>query len=119
MLPDGFHDRRHRFSYLIAVEHARRIRLDPSLLEAARDHMERRLPYHRAGEDMWRKLLDAGVEAVVAALLDQSPAGDYARETAPAFGGIPASIRRALLAQAAEPVTRGSGMERADGAQVF
>ncbi len=41
METDGFRNRQHRFSYLIAIEHAKRIRLDPSLLDAASRFMDR------------------------------------------------------------------------------
>ena len=103
MESDGFPNRQQRFSYLIALEHAKRVRLDPSLLTEASRHMDRRSPECRAGEDLWRRTIAEGVEAVVAALTDRSPSGDYARETAPAFGGIPAPRRRELLAAAYLP----------------
>ena len=104
METDGFRNRQHRFSYLIAIEHAKRIRLDPSLLNAASRFMDGLQPDCRAGEERWRRLLAAGVEPVVAALADRSEEGDLTRETAPAFGGIPAPTRRALLALSYSPL---------------
>lgn len=106
MEADCFRNRQQRFSYLVAKENARRIKQDPTLLAEGRRHLDARLPEFAAGADLWRRLLDEGADAVAAALVERSATGDYVRETAPSFGGLPARTRAALLARAATPLER-------------
>lgn len=104
---DGFRDRNHRYSYLVARENARRIAADPSVLEAGRRHFDRfsrDAPHGRDGSALWSALLDAGAEAVAERLTERSARGDYARETAPSFGGLPGPVRARLLAEARKPL---------------
>ena len=104
---DGFRDRSDRFSYLVARENARRIAADPRLLDDARSHLARFLapdPYQRDGVALWLTILDAGPGEVVRRLLDRSAAGDYARQTAPSFGALPAAVRARLAQAAARPI---------------
>jgi len=104
---DEFRDRSHRYSYLVACETARRLQEDPGLIEIGRQHLEKfqaGKAEYRAGCELWLGLLNAGVPTIVSALTARSHAGDYARETAPSFGGLPARVRTRLLAQAAMPV---------------
>ena len=103
---DEFRDRSHRYSYLVACETARRLQEDAGLIEVGRQHLEAfqaGRPEYRRGYELWLSLLQAGVPTIVSALTARSPAGDYARETAPSFGGLPARIRTRLLAKAATP----------------
>lgn len=113
---DGFRDRNHRYSYLVARETARRIAVDPAVLEAGRRHLDRFSrgdPAQRDGCALWSGLLDAGPEAVVARLTERGERGDYARETAPSFGGLPGPVRTRLLREAAEPLTPGRSVSTA------
>ena len=92
MEADEFRDRNRRYSFLIACENARRILADPSVLEAGRRHLDRftrGVPQRRHGYALWSALLDEGAEAVAARLTGRGERGDYARETAPSFGGLP------------------------------
>ena len=103
MEADGFRDRTQRYSYLVACENARRILADPAVLEAGRRHLERFSagnPHRRDGYALWSALLDDGAAAVTARLTERGERGDYTRETAPSFGGLPgpAAGRGALAA---------------------
>lgn len=107
MEPDGFIDCSQRFSYLLACENARRVATDPALLDAASAHLERFSqpdPHQRRGYEMWRALLDGPVDAVVAILVERSTRADYARETAPAFPGLPVATRTELLRLSRSPL---------------
>ena len=107
MATDGFRDRGDRFSYLVARENARRIAADPSLVDFAKRHLERFSrpdPHQRDGVALWLKILDAGPGDVVRHLLDRSPQGDYARQTAPSFGGLPAATRSRLAIASSQPI---------------
>ena len=104
---DGFVDRSQRFSDLPACETARRIAGEPALLSAASAHLERFArddPRQRRGYALWRALLDGPCDAVVALLTARSAAGDYVRETAPAFPGLPVATRTRLLRIARSPL---------------
>ncbi len=107
---DGFRDRSDRFSYLVARENARRIAADPGLLDHARRHLARFSapdPWQRDGVALWSAILDAGPGEVVRRLLDRSAEGDYARQTAPSFGALPAQMRARLAQNAARPIEEG------------
>ncbi len=107
---DGFRDRNHRYGYLVARENARRIAEDPAVLEAGRRHLDRFSrgdPAQRDGYALWSSLFDAGAEAVVARLTERGERGDYARETAPSFGGLAGPVRARLSRGAAEPLAAG------------
>ena len=107
MDPDGFRDRNQRYGYLVACENARRILADPAVLEAGRRHLERftrGVPQRRHAHALWSALLDAGAAAVAARLTERGGRGDYARETAPSFGGLPGPVRARLLAGARAPL---------------
>ena len=118
MEPDGFHDRNQRYGYLVARENARRIAADPAVAEAGRRHLEAfsaRDPSQRDGALLWRSIFAAGSEEVVRRLLDRSPDGDYARQTAPSFGALPPRTRARLLRLATEPLAPASGGEAQAG----
>ena len=100
---DGFRDRNHRYSYLVACENARRLAEDPRRLVAARRHLDRFSrddPAQRGGFSLWSALLDAGPDVVAARLTERGEPGDYARETAPSFGGLPGPVRARLSREA-------------------
>lgn len=104
---DGLHDRNRRYSYLVARENARRILANPALLESGRRHLERFSagdPHQRHGYALWTALLDEGAVAVAARLTERGERGDYARDTAPSFGGLPGRVRARLLAEARSPL---------------
>ncbi len=107
MDPDGFRDRNHRYSYLVACENARRLAEDPHRLFAARRHLDRFSrddPAQREGYAFWSALLDADPDIIAARLTERGERGDYARETAPSFGGLPGPVRARLLLEAREPL---------------
>ena len=107
MDPDGFRDRNHRYSYLVACENARRIVEDPQCLVAARQHLDRfsrNDPAQRAGFMLWSKLLDDDPEIIAARLTERGEPGDYTRETAPSFGGLSGPARSRLSREAQEPM---------------
>lgn len=104
---DGFHDRNHRYGYLVARENARRIAADPAVAEVGRQHLEAHSagdPLQRDGTALWRSIFAAGPEEVVRRLLDRSAEGDYARQTAPSFGALPPRMRARLLRLASRPL---------------
>ena len=105
---DGFRDRNARFQYLVARENARRIIADPAVAETGRHHLVRFSvpdPYQRAGVALWLRIFEQGPDEVVRCLLDRSPQGDYARETAPSFGALPVRLRARLVAASHTPLT--------------
>jgi len=105
---DGFYDRNHRYSYLVACENARRIAEDPEILKAAHHHLDRFSrddPHQKDGYALWSSLLDEAPETIVAQLMERSERGDYARQTAPSFGGLPGPVRTRLLRQARVPLS--------------
>ena len=105
--PDGFRDRNHRYSYLVACENARRLLEDPRYLVSARLHLQRFSrddPAQRDGFALWSVLLDADPQSVAARLTERGERGDYTRETAPSFGGLPGPVRARLSRQAQEPL---------------
>ena len=104
--------RNHRFSRLVGIENARRVLEQPEVLRSARAHLDRFSkgdPGQADGYALWDRLLGQGPEAVAAALRDPSPWGDYARETAPSFGGLPAPVRASLIRQARADAGRQGG----------
>ena len=107
MEQDGFHDRNHRYSYLVACENARRIAEDPQILRSARCHLDRFSrddPHQKHGYALWSALLDEAPGTVIARLTERSERGDYARQTAPSFGGLPCPVRTRFLKQARVPL---------------
>lgn len=103
--------RTRRFSALIAGENARRVLEDPAVLAGAKAHLDRFSkgdPHQRDGYALWSGLLAQGPEAA-AALRDPSPQGDYARETAPSFGGLPPALRTRFLKTARAGGASGDG----------
>ena len=112
MDPDTPRSRGWRFSYLIACENARRVLADPAVLAGAKAHLHRFSkgdPHQRDACLLWDRLLAEGAGTVAAALRDPGPRGDYARETAPSFGGLPPAVRRRFLALARAPGQLDSG----------
>ena len=110
MAQDGFRDRNDRFSFLIARENARRITHDPAVAEAGRQHLAKFSipdPHQRAGVALWLQIFEKGPAEVVRCLLDRSPAGDYARQTAPSFGALPADLRKRLAIASCQPLPNG------------
>ena len=108
MEADGFRDRNQRYSYLVACENARRILADALVLETGRRHLDRfcrDVPQRSHGYALWSALLDKGAEAVAVRLTERGELGDYTRETAPSFGGLPGPVRVRLLAEARAPLS--------------
>lgn len=108
MEADGFRDRNQRYGYLVACENARRILADPSVIETGRRHLDRfarGVPQRRDSYAHWSALLDEGAETVAARLTERGERGDYTRETAPSFGGLPGPVRTRLLAEARSPLS--------------
>ena len=84
-----FRDRHDRIDYLKAREEARRILADPGLLASARAFLERAMapdPQQRDAVALWRAVLARPAPEVAALLVEDSPRGQYARETRPVFG---------------------------------
>ena len=107
MGPDGFRDRNHRYSYLVACENARRLVEDPPRIVAARAHLARFSrddPAQHEGYALWSALLDADPGTIAARLTERGERGDYTRETAPSFGGLPGPVRARLSREAREPL---------------
>jgi hypothetical protein len=103
MEDDGFRDRHHRYSYLVACEIARRIVEDPTLVESGRRHLlrfSRPDPAQREAYALWERLIDQPVSLIAERLTERSARGDYTRETAPAFGHLPGPVRSRLLREA-------------------
>jgi hypothetical protein len=85
----SFRDRHERLKYLKACETARRIVLEPGLIEQARGFLERAMapdPHQRAYTVMWRELLMLPPEQIAAALVEDSDRGQLLRDTSPVFG---------------------------------
>ena len=85
----GFRDRHDRLKYLKATETARRLVLDPSLVESARRFVEEAMasdPHQAAYAAMWRALLERPAGEIAAALIEDSGRGDLLRDTCPVFG---------------------------------
>ena len=107
MDPDGFRDRNHRYSYLVACENARRLVDDPQRLVAARHHFDRfsrNDPAQRDGVALWSALFVADPGTIAARLTERGERGDYTRETAPSFGGLPGPTRARLSREAGAPL---------------
>ncbi len=98
-----FHGRNHRFGYLIACEVARRMAVDPTILDVGARHLARFAaadPHQRAGAELWSGLIVSGPNAVIERLTERSARGDHARQTAPSFGALPPGVRAELLRRA-------------------
>jgi hypothetical protein len=84
-----FYDAHERRSYLRAVEIAKRLVDDPSLVARGKEFLERfsrRDPHQTAAYRKWSKILrDAGPEEIARMLLQDSAEGAELRETAPVF----------------------------------
>ena len=107
METDGFWDRNHRFSYLVAWEKARRITEDPRIMALGLAHLERfsrHDPHQAHGYALWRGLLALSPAEVALRLVERSEVGDYVRQTAPPFGGLPATLRARLVREARTPL---------------
>lgn len=84
-----FHDRHHHLDYLKAELVARRLIETPEVIDGARAHMDRfwRDDPHAAHYlAIWEKLLDRPPAEIAARLLEDTPEGQYLRETRPPFG---------------------------------
>ncbi len=104
---DGFPDRHRRYAFLVYREIAGRIIDDPGLVELGREHLDRfaaRDPRQRDAFAVWDALLKEPASTIAARLTERSADGDYLRETAPAFGALPGSVRQRLLLQARSPL---------------
>lgn len=85
----GFRDRHDRLKYLKAMETARRLSLDPSLVESARRFVEEAMasdPHQAAYAATWRAMLERPANEIAAALIEDSARGDLLRDTCPVFG---------------------------------
>jgi hypothetical protein len=85
----AFRDRHDRFAWLKPREEVRRILADPSLLDSARRFVEDAMAPHenlRAHAARWREVLALPPEQVAALLVEDSPHGQFLRETRPVFG---------------------------------
>lgn len=106
MEDDGFRDRHHRYSYLVACEIARRIVEDPTLIDSGRRHLarfSRGNPAQRHGYRLWERLIEEPADRIAERLTERTARGDYTRETAPAFGHLPGPVRTRLLQEARSP----------------
>jgi hypothetical protein len=94
------HDRNDRFSLLLHRDLVRAIEKDPSVLARARRTIVRWQAAHGRSVqawDEWLKLLDAGAEAVLNAMLDEGGEGVRLRQSSPFAGIIPNRRRWELL----------------------
>jgi hypothetical protein len=85
----SFRDRHERLKYLKACETARRITLDPRLVDQARQFVEQAMapdPHQRAYTSMWREVLELPAAEIAAALIEDSDRGQLLRDTSPVFG---------------------------------
>lgn len=84
-----FHDRHQQLQYLKAELVARRVVETPAVAVEARDFIHKfwRDDPHAADHfAVWDELLDQPPLEIAARLLEDSPAGQYLRETCPPFG---------------------------------
>lgn len=112
MEQDGFRDRNHRYGFLVARENARRLVEDPAVLARGREHLDRFSrddPHQADGYRVWDALLLGFASVVASRLTERSPGGDYIRETAPSFGGLPNAMRVRLLREARVPLVDAMG----------
>lgn len=108
---DGFRDRQHRYSYLVACETARRLVENPALIDRGRRHLDRFVrhdPRQSDGYRLWTKLMEEPAAVIAERLTERSPRGDYTRETAPSFGALPGPVRARLLREARSPLPASS-----------
>jgi len=97
-----FRDRHEHLQYLKSELIARRIVEQPHFIGHARAHIERfwRDDPHAAHYlAIWGRLLDEPPAHIARQLLEDSPAGQYLRETCPPFGPITAQQAAVLKAQ--------------------
>ena len=88
MIP-RFHDRHERLKYLKALETARRIMIDPALIDTARVFVRRAMApdsHQSQYAAMWERLLTRPAHEVAAALTEDSETGRLLRDTSPVFG---------------------------------
>jgi hypothetical protein len=98
-----FRDRNHAFSYLVACHNAAKLLNDPATLDAARLHLEmftRDDPSQRHSYALWSVLLDQSAAEIAERMTQNTPDGDFVRETAPSFGVIPSQTRADLIREA-------------------
>ena len=84
-----FVDRSDQIRYQKCIEIARRLRLDPSLVDSARAFTERAMagdPHQLDQYRLWCRVLDRSPGEIADLLLEDTPKGQYARETMPVFG---------------------------------
>jgi hypothetical protein len=84
-----FHDRHEHLDYLKAEVVARRIVETPEVIEEARAFMDkfwRDDPHAKHYFELWQDLVQQPPAVIATRLLEDSPAGQYLRETRPPFG---------------------------------
>ncbi len=90
-LKDHFYDAHERRSYLRAVEVAKRIVDDPSVLQRGRKFLDRFVrndPYQRPSYELWTRTLQLPPEDIARRLLEDSQSGQALRDSAPVFAVI-------------------------------
>lgn len=95
-----FHDRNQQINYMLAVETARRIVLNPALIAQGRAHIERRLrsfPATRQYDLMWLQVLDCPPEEIARRLIADNDQGDQLRASRPVFEVISPDLRRVVM----------------------
>jgi hypothetical protein len=94
------HDRNERFSLLLHRELARAIETDAGVLARGRRNIVRWQAAHGRSVqawDEWLKLLDAGTDVILNAMLDEGEEGIRLRQSSPFAGIIPNRRRWELL----------------------
>lgn len=94
-----FRDRHDERTYLRALEIARRLLADPSLISAGREFLETHVakdPHQSRHYNIWSVLLSNPVETIVRCLLEDSPEGADLRDTAPVFFVVTPEAARKL-----------------------
>jgi hypothetical protein len=105
-MPPAFHDRHARLAWLKTQEVARRLRADPTIVEAGRAHLERFAapdPHQAQAVATWRSILALPAAEIADLLEEDSPRGDYLRDTRPVFSAFDA----ATMARLVEAARRG------------
>jgi hypothetical protein len=99
----AFHDRHARLAWLKTREVARRLRADPSLVEAARAWLERFAapdPHQAKAVEVWRAVLALPAERIADLLEEDSPRGEFLRDTRPVFSAFDAATMARLVEEA-------------------
>lgn len=87
-LKRSFYDAHEERAYLRAVETARRLLVEPALLERGTEHLERFVrpdPHQARYYALWSETLAQGVTEVVRKLLEDSERGAALRDSSPVF----------------------------------